>query len=877
MKKITALFTACSPVILLAQAAHAQTQPVNNLAAENFLEEVVVTATRRSQSLSEVPIAVSVVSKADIQNSGTYDIKELNQLSPSVLISSTGSEANTSARIRGIGTVGDNIGLESSVAIFVDGVYRSRTGVGMGELGDIQQIEVLRGPQGTLFGRNASAGLISVTTAAPTHDFSSDLSVSYGNYNQQRIEANINGGLSDTVAGKLEGVLFKRDGLYEDVNTGYELNNRDRYFLRGQLLIEPQDNLSLRIIGDYTKQQEDCCGAVFATDKVSDGTDSVNPLTNSQLLDPVYNPNIGILMAVTGKSLDELYPSLNDPYDRKVAISPGRSFEGTSEQWGLSAELNWTFNDMTLTSITAYRDYESAQAADAEYHYADILSITGDGGGREFKTFSQELRLQGTAFNDRLDWLVGAYYSNEELQQGSTLKFGNDYGAYTSCLAASSLGPGMMDASNSGCLSGTGRFVANSLSPETLQAFDMLYGLNNLGDDGSSYHQDSQSYALFTHNIISLTDTVDLTLGLRYTHDEKDFEADFNNNNTVCADMRSLSPGIFSPLAPAFLTLACQGNSTSELNDLNLSDSDIAEELTGTMVMSWRPSDQWMFYGSYSRGYKAGGYNLDRSALGPAYLPRSNADVDNLRFDSEVVDAFEVGAKYHGDRLTASAALFYQSFDNFQLNTFDGTVYIVENINGCDKNLNGQDADASASTGGCDSGDVTYGVISKGVELEASFRATSTLNLMAGLTYADSSYADDLVGDDSGTPLNPSLRRLPGEQMSSAPNLVSTAAISWTPSLTDELTGLVYLNVRHSDSYNTGSNLAGQKEQDSYSVLNGRIGVVSEVDNWSVELWGKNLLDTEYAQVIFDTAFVGSSTSYLADPRSYGVTLRKSF
>ncbi|MBU3068691.1 TonB-dependent receptor [Aestuariicella sp. G3-2] len=876
MKKITALLTACSPLVLLAQAAHAQTQPADSN-IDNLIEEVVVTATRRSQSLSEVPIAVSVVTKADIQNSGTYDVKELNQLSPSVLISSTGSESNTSARIRGIGTVGDNIGLESSVAIFVDGVYRSRTGVGMGELGDIQQIEVLRGPQGTLFGRNASAGLINITTAPPTQEFASDISVTYGNYDQQRLEASINGGLSDTVAGKLEGIFYKRDGFYEDVNTGYELNNRDRYFLRGQLMIEPQDNLSLRIIGDYTKQNEDCCGAVFATDDISDHTDDIQPLTNSQLLDPVYNPNIGILMAVTGKSLDELYPSMDDPYDRKMAISPGRDYGGTSEQWGLSAELNWTINDMTFTSITAYRDYDSAQSADAEYHYADILSISENGSGRQFETFSQEFRLQGTAFNDRLDWLAGAYYSNETLQQGSTLQLGSDYGAYTSCLLAASLGTAFMDASSSGCLNPTGRFVANSLSPDTLQAFDLLYSLQNLGDDGSRYQQDSETFALFTHNIVKLTDTLDLTVGLRYTYDEKRFDADFNNTNTVCADMRSLSPGIFPMLSPAFLTLACQGNSTSELNALDLKDSDSTEQFTGTLVLSWRPSDDWMFYGSYSRGYKAGGYNLDRSALGPAYLSRSNSDVDNLKFDPEIVDAFEVGAKYQGERLTASAALFYQSFENFQLNTFDGTVYIVETINGCDSNLNGLDTDTSPVSGACDSGDVTYGVISEGIELEASYSATSTLNLMAGVTYANTRYADDLVGDDSGSPLNPSLRRLPGEPLSNAPDLVTTAAISWTPKLTDDLSGLLYLNVRYSDSYNTGSNLAAQKIQDAYSVVNGRLGIVSQAHKWSLELWGKNLLNEEYAQVIFDTAFIGSSTSYLADPRSYGVTLRKSF
>src|SRR5690606_35029190 len=144
--------------------------------------DIIVTATRRASPLSDVPIAVSAVTAQSLQNSGASDIRQLNQLAPSLLVSSSGSEANGSARIRGIGTVGDNPGLESSVAVFIDGVYRSRTGAGLTELGEIERVEVLRGPQGTLFGRNASAGLLNVVTKSPSFNFGASGEVTYGNY-----------------------------------------------------------------------------------------------------------------------------------------------------------------------------------------------------------------------------------------------------------------------------------------------------------------------------------------------------------------------------------------------------------------------------------------------------------------------------------------------------------------------------------------------------------------------------------------------------------------------------------------------------------------------------------------------------------------------
>lgn len=269
---------------------------------------IVVTAQGRTQVLSDVPIAVSAIGAEQLQQSGTSDIRELNQLAPSLLVSSTGNEANGSARIRGIGTVGDNPGLESSVAVFIDGVYRSRSGNALSELGPIDRIEVLRGPQGTLGGRNSSAGLISISTAAPEFTFSGYGAATYGNYDQIRLEGGINAPLTDNIAGRIDGVYLKRDGFYNDVVNDTDVNDKDRYLVRAQLLFEPSDTLNIRLIGDYSKKDESCCAATFVQPefaqraRVSPGLDPFSlPQPGAPALTSTDNPIIPVLLGLGQK------------------------------------------------------------------------------------------------------------------------------------------------------------------------------------------------------------------------------------------------------------------------------------------------------------------------------------------------------------------------------------------------------------------------------------------------------------------------------------------------------------------------------------------------------------------------------------------------
>ena len=852
--------------------------------------DIIVTATRRSEALSDIPLAVSAVTAATLQNSGASDIRALNQLSPSLLVSSTSSEAAAGgARIRGIGTVGDNPGLESSVATFVDGVYRSRAGVGLTELGAIDRIEVLRGPQGTLFGRNASAGLISVITTKPSFNFGATGEATYGNYDAIRVVGGVTGPITDTIAARLDGVYFKRDGFLKDVVSGRSINNRDRWLLRGQLLFQPNDDLSLRIIGDYADRKEECCGATYLP-----GQNVTRALDGSLVFSP--NSIAGLERALGGIISDNTYA-------RTTAITPGVDYKGNVKDWGISGELNYNFGNVSLTSITAYRDWALQRGQDADYNNLDILKrlSTDAGGGQRqaFKTFTQELRLQGTSFNDRLDWLVGGFYANETLTLRDNLQYGADYTRYANCLAVAGSAPTTLNPASATCstlplaaFAGYQNFLAPTLTT-----------LNGIGLD-DKYRQTSRNYAFFTHNVIKFTDAISLTLGARYTNERKTLDATFTDNNAYCRTLTSFaSLPVGDPrrglLGLATLPCVIPSTPTGSLTQNGRVKSE--DRLTGTAVLSIKPVDDLLVYASYSRGYKAGGFNLDRSGLTRVPLNAAGtviggidptADTSGLKFDPEIVDAFEFGYKLNKPGFDLNIAAFYQKFTGFQLNTFNGLNFLVVNVASCKTSLNGADQDLSNATGAC-TGGTKSGVSSKGLEIEAFLRPIKHVGINLGLTYANTLYGSDLVSS-AGTAFPGALFQLPGRRLSNSSEFVATASFSWTPPIGDSgLSGLVYFDTRLQSDTNTGSDLDREKIQDSFAVVNGRIGIRGPDQKWGIELWAQNLLNEKFQQVSFDaplqgsgtvrqTAQFGTATSqlygvFLGEPRTYGVTARFKF
>jgi outer membrane receptor protein involved in Fe transport len=903
--------------------------------------EIVVTAQGRSQVLSDVPVAISAVNAETLQNSGANDIRQLNQVAPSLLVSSTGSEANGSARIRGIGTVGDNPGLESSVPVFIDGVYRSRSGIGLNELGEIDRVEVQRGPQGTLGGRNSSAGLISIYSKKPSFTFGGSGELTYGNYDFMRGASSVTGPISEQLAFRVDGVYVKRDGFYRDDQNGRDINNRDRYFLRGQFLFEPTDALSVRLIADYTFRTEECCAATYVDQSVNQFIGNLNNVAS-----PLTQPGTGGATGIparpsdTGNNIINVLRDMGQPlaalsqgFGRNVSVSPNRVFSGETKDYGFSGQIDYDFGGATLTSITAYRQYRSGQASDTDYSEVDILyRALSDDAYRQFHTFTQELRLQGEAFDGKLDWLVGGFFANEKLTLRDNLRFGSQYGRFATCRIIS--GGGLADLyspTNIGCvlpfaapgvtgLQAVGGATGAS-GADIIAAFTRLDGLNDRGTTNDRYFQNGTNWAVFSHNILHITDTLDLTFGLRYTKDKKKFDATFGNDNTACTAVQGLllddltqanlptdsavvlgQRATARALAGSLIGLSCQGNSTAELNGVSIRDQRDEDQITGTAILSWKPVDDLLVYGSFARGYKAGGFNLDRSALKSPIFPfggqaGTQALVGKLQFDPELVDSYELGAKFSNGPFGLSVSAFRSDFSSFQLNTFNGTVFLVQNINGCNNLVGGSsaDTDLSNTTGSCATGDITYGVRTQGVELEASLVPARNFRMAAGLTYAKTTYRDDLIGTKNGAPLDLALRKLPGDNLSNAPEFVATSSITWTPDIgRNGMSGLVYIDGRMTSDYNTGSDLFPQKEQDGFAVFNARIGLRGADEAWGIELWGQNIFNQDYAQVAFNSPFQAGTTAapfvdpqypggrqifsqFLAEPRTYGITLRGKF
>jgi len=882
--------------------------------------DIVVTATRRNEALSDVPLAVSAITAETLEYSGASDIRQLTQLAPSLLVSSTSSEAGAGvARIRGIGTVGDNPGLESSVALFIDGVYRSRTGVGLTELGALDRIEVLRGPQGTLFGRNASAGLISIITARPRFENQFSGQIDIGNYDMRRLEGSATGPISREFAARLDAVYMRRDGFLQDVISGRRINDRNRFVVRGQGLYQPSDNLSVRLIADIAQRREECCGAAYlpARDTIS---------TAGGLTTTAPSTIAAIIRGLGGIVSD-------DTYARQTAITPGRDYNSDVNDGGLSGEVVYDFGGAELTSITAFRHNKYTRGQDADFNNLDILYRDGGGGAfNRFDTFTQEARLQGETFGGRLDWLVGGYYANERLRVVDNLAYGADYSRYGNCLVANNFAgatgqPGLVMPSNPTCfnpavaaailpfvgpnataLSAFARLGPFAGAPFTNSGFTNLAIASGAGalalqsqiDD--DWRQTSNNWALFTHNIFEIVQDLKLTVGARYTTERKRLRGDLSDNNTACA--------FYAAAIPALQTIPCV--SPSVPGGLQLSDSMSESKLSGTAVISYKPLREVLTYASYSRGYKAGGFNLDRSALRrsngngavcvtPAQAGCGGIAADparDLRFRPEINDAVELGMKYNGRGIDINVALFHQLFRDFQLNTFNGLNFVVENINSCKNDLGGADRDNSPLTGAC-TGGTRAGVRSMGAEFELFTRPLPNLSWNLGAIYADTRYRSNLVGA-GGAPVTNALFQLPGRRVSNSAEWTATTSVAWTPPIGGTgLRGLVYFDARMMSEFNTGSDLDLEKTQDEFIVANGRIGLHGPDRVWGVELWAQNLFNKDFMQVAFDAPVQGSCTirgaqqgfcpaptpfratqlfgAFLGEPRTYGVTLRGRF
>lgn len=800
--------------------------------------EIIVSATRRDQAAQDVPLAVSVVGGEQLANAGVVDIRGIQQLAPS-LKTTTGQSSATGAvlSIRGIGTAGDNPGFEPAVGVFIDGVFRSRAGVALAELPPIERVEVLRGPQGTLFGRNTSAGALNITTQKPKFELGGYVEGSYGNLDEIEVKAGVTGPVSEQLALRLDGGYHKRDGYIRDVNSSNRINNIDRYFVRGQALFENED-VSFRFIGDYAKTDEVCCGAVNTLSGLSifPGIDATSNSALALVATSVIqgfagNPALGGTTGTVG------IPAYSKG-SRQMAVSPGRSLAEGVKEWGVSGELNWDLGGATLTSITAYRDWDARRNQDIDFSGLD--RAYRDNYRTGIKDFTQEIRLQGTAFNDSVDWLVGGFYLNEKLTLNDTIRFGSQADQYVD---------GVINGLTRSATLPTGLQLFGTLGP----AVPVFGGVPlprtpaGAGQQNDSYKVDTEAFALFTHNIINFTDNLSLTLGLRYNHETKDIDTDLNSVVPACSFFLSPASAPYRAglqlaglYGPAFL-LSCNPAVNSEFNGVR-SDDRSESEFTGTAKLAYKVNDDVLVYGGYDRGYKSGGYNLDRGGFDSVLLGGNGAQLTDLEFGNETVDAYEIGVKTNFTRqFQFNASLFYSDFKNYQSNRFSGTNFVVLNY---DK------------------------LVSKGVELESIIRPHPDLAFNLGYTYVDAKVTDPLAGGDNG------------RQASNQPKHTVTGAVTWTPEISSGVNGLFHADFRvNSDAFPLNDPLGRRfTANDGFGIVNLRAGVNFGDGKYSIEGYVENLFDTYYNITAFPIPEQGNSFAvYPSPPRFYGVKVGAKF
>jgi outer membrane receptor protein involved in Fe transport len=838
MRKIELLAATAIALLYAAPAAAQDAGPAETAAAspqDEYGDDIVVTAQGRAQVVQDVPIAVAVVDAEAIENAGISDVRGLRQLTPS-LQATTGQSAATGVvlSIRGIGTAGDNPGFEPAVGVFIDGVFRARAGLALSDLPELERVEVLRGPQGTLFGRNTSAGALSIVTAQPHFEFGGYAEASYGNFDEIEIKGGINAPVTDQFAVRLDGGYHKRDGYVTDVNSPRSFNNLDRWFARGQARYDSGD-LTVRIIGDYSETDEQCCLAV-----------------NTAI--GITGPAVEFLAGLAGR--DGLVQPA-DPQSRRVAISPNRDFSERVKDWGVSAEIGYDLGDVSITSITAYRDWKAVRNQDIDFSGLD--RAYRDGYSTGMRDFTQELRFQGTAFDGVLDFMVGGFYLNEELTLHDVVRIGTQGNQYVDALLSANTATLSPLAPNGFSLFGSlpGRpFLGNAFlaspvvqgailaNPALLGQFTSFLpsavGGGQISDD---YTVDTQAFGLFTHNIINISDALSVTLGLRYNNETKDISARLNAVNAPCS---AISPGgaqsFFGQIFAAntalngIRLLVCNPTVNPEFNG-NYSDEHKESEFTGTARVAFKVSDDVLLFGGFSHGYKSGGYNLDRGGFDSRYFGGNGAQLSDLEFGEETVDSYEAGIKTNFSRqFQLNVTGFYQDFTGYQNLRFEGSSFVVRQYDE---------------------------VISKGVEIESVIRPAPDLTVSLAYTYLSA-----IVHDPVRAPADN------GNQLTNQPENVVTAAVTWTPKISDSVSALFHVDSRLNSDANTINDPAGIRftTNDGYVLVNARVGLNFMDGRYGIEVYAENLFDTYYNITSFPVPEqTGAYAVYPAPPRFYGV------
>lgn len=825
-------------------------------AAQAQVDVITVTAQKREQTLQEVPVAVAVVTGEAVEMAQVRDARDLQFLVPSLEVGQAASSTNQTFTIRSLGTDTFNPGLEASVGVFVDGVFMARQGAAINDFLSLERIEVLRGPQSTLFGRNTPAGVISFVSKAPEFEFGGQGEITFGNFEGRILRATVTGPLvEDRLAFRIDGNRNTRGGFIDNLTDGRELNDRDRWSTRAQLQWEVSDNTQVRFIADYSEIDEQCCAAPFF----------------------FYAPaSLGAIPALGGTLLPP------DPWNYQIAID--NPVFTRNRNSGVSAQIDHQFDGFTFTSITAFRNYFENQNIDADFTDLDLAGdrlIT-----QRYDTFTQEVRLTSDGGGD-FDWLLGGFYYDNTLRHNNQTPYGSQLRAFADALTG-----GAITAVENLVGAPPGLFLAQG---QGLREEDYVYN--------------TQSWSVFGQVDYHVTDRLTVTGGLRYTRETKDIVANIDifdpwsainlvdlGEQVIFAQAFQLQTGLaptpanigffaanFPAQFAALQAFAAAGSTNPAVNPFlaltplqfnppapGFTDDRSEDNISGNLILAYQLSENTNLYASYSRGFKAGGFNVSANA----------ALTGVFEFEPEISTSIEFGAKalIFDNTTQVNIALFRQNLEDFQANIFTGSGFGLQNA-----------------------GEVQL----TGLEFEFFSRPFERLALSGGFTYmfesvfksfdSNSCYPSQAVvagifptpGDVPAGQCGRSLNAVTGLPVTTqnstgqdrqTPELTAVFSAMYTQPLSDTLEGFIRADYSHTSERTLAGNFNPQRAVGAVDLVNASVGFGATDGAWQMQFWVRNLLEEEYQQGNFESVGQpGSINVYPGDPRTYGLTLRARF
>lgn len=830
------------------------------------VDEIIVSAQKRETALVDTPVSVAVITSKDLELTEANDISELQFSVPSVKFTQNQNALNNTVFIRGFGNGTNNPGIEPSVSIVVDGVSRTRNQSALNDLISIEQVEVIRGPQSSLFGRSASAGVINIKTKLPENEFGGKVSLTGGNDNHRKIAGTLTGPLSDTTSFRLSASKNERDGYLTNTVTGNDINNRDRYAIRGQILSELSDELTMRIIADYDSLDEVCCGIAQLNTGLIDGA-----LIQAGIL--AGRPHVGSHSGRFGANFD-----------------PSSKAEGR----GVSAQFDLDLGSSTFSSITSYRENDFSASADVDFLPADILIESVDYG---FETFTQEFQLKSDDSGD-VRWMLGAYYMDEDIVNDRSVLFRDTAGIrnVVNTLLAIQQGPNLTQIAG---LVGTGAIQQVAALPSATQAAagfgnplvpgtGLFVDANNqpVGAIGALTHPAfaptlAGLVATFTGTSINdawyvagqgiqdtdfnvNTETVQLYGQLDWDLTENltiDFTAAYiDDKKTVVTDVDIIDNFSEIPVVndPATIGLTAIQFFPQFVNYPNANEDGVFEssEVTTSTKLIWSLDDDTNVYASYSTGFKPISVSVSTD---PAVYAGQTFDSSRYFAEPEEVTLLEVGFKKQLDNGYINVTAFSQTIENFQSNNFAGTGFNLANAEE-QENM--------------------------GIEIDSMIFFSENFFTTLAVQYIDAEFVKHTFGTcdrtRSGDPTDDCApgeiyRDISGTTPASIPDLSFSLSGNYRFDLSENTDGLLRIEYFHEAEHQATDTVSEAIAPRGVDMINAALNITNRDNGFSVTLWGRNINDDEFIQTAFNVPGSDSQAAYPAPGAIYGLTVAKEF